>query len=106
MDLRAYYKKIREVEGAIGTPYVVVVGLETPEGGKAGVGTEAVRFVAARLITEGRARLASAEEAKAFYEGHAEARRGAEASAAADRMQVTIVGHTDLKPRSSKASKE
>ena len=107
MDLRAYYKHIREVESTIAAPFVVIVGLETPEGGKPGVATEVSRFVAAKLIAEGRAVLAPEAAVKAFYDASAESRREAEASAAAQKMQVTIVGHTDLKsPKSGRGLKE
>ena len=33
MDIRVYFQKIREIERNIQEPYVVVVSLETPEGG-------------------------------------------------------------------------
>jgi hypothetical protein len=106
MDLKAYYKKIREVENTIIPPFVVIIGLDTPEGGKAGTSTEVTRFVAAKLISEGRARVASADETHLFYSVNAEARQEAEAKAAAQRMQVTIVGHTELKARPGKGSRE
>jgi hypothetical protein len=106
MDLKAYYKKIRLIESTITPSFVVLVGLETPEGGKAGTPTEASRLVASKLIAEGRARLATSDEADTFYESHAEARREAEARSAAQRMQVTLVGHTELKGRPGKASKD
>ena len=106
MDLRAYYKKIREIESTIEPPFIIVIGLETPEGGKPGTSTEAARFVAAKLVAEGRARIASADEAKLFYDSQAEARQEAEATAAAQRMQVTIVGHSEPRPRQGKSSKD
>ena len=40
MDIRVYFQKIREIERNIQDPYVVVVSLETPEGGKPGRATE------------------------------------------------------------------
>ena len=58
MDLRSYYRKLREVEATIPDEHVVLVSLATPEGGKAGVRTEAPKAIAAKLIAEGRARLA------------------------------------------------
>lgn len=106
MDLRAYYRNIREVESTIPTPFIVVVALDTPEGGKAGTCSETTRFVAAKLVAEGRAKLASEEQTKRFYEQHAEARREAEANAAAQRMQVTIVGTSELRQKPGKAAKE
>lgn len=90
MDLRAYYQKIRETEGRLKEP-CVVVSLQTPDGGKAGVRTEVSRDVAARMIVDGRAREASEEEAREFMEQKAEAKRVAEQLAAAARMQVTVV---------------
>ncbi len=66
MDLREYYARIREIEAEIIDPLVVLVSRQTSEGGRRGVRTEAPRALAARLIAEGRAELASAEEAAAF----------------------------------------
>lgn len=97
MDLRAFYRKLREVEATIGEEYPVVVSRETPDGGRAGVRSEVRREVAARLIVEGRARLATAEEAAQFREQAAEAKRRAEQQAAASRVQLTIVSESELR---------
>ncbi len=43
MDLRSYYRKVREAEAALTGEHFVMVSLETPEGGKEGVRTEASR---------------------------------------------------------------
>ncbi|MCC7176597.1 MAG: hypothetical protein IT159_15495 [Bryobacterales bacterium] len=91
MDLRVYYQKLRQVEESLPEPYAVMVSQETPDGGRAGVLTEAPRALAARLIVEGGARLASEEEAAAFHRETAEARQRAEQAAAASRIQVTVV---------------
>ncbi len=66
MDLRAYFQKIRKVESELAEPFVVVVSRETADGGKPGVKTEVPRALAARLIVEDLAALASPEEAEAF----------------------------------------
>jgi hypothetical protein len=66
MDVRAYYQKIRKIEGDIPEPYVVVVSRETPDGGKPGVKTDVPRSLAAKLIVEDQAALASPEEAAQF----------------------------------------
>jgi hypothetical protein len=66
MDLRVFYQKIRSIEKEIVPMFVVVVSLDTPEGGKAGALTEVRRDVAAKLIVEGRARLANTEESDEF----------------------------------------
>ena len=62
MDIRAYYQKIRETTGSIPADHVVVVSHDTPDGGKGNVRTEVSREAAARLIVEGKARLASETE--------------------------------------------
>jgi len=57
MDLRAYYRKVREVESDIRDAFVTVVSRATADGGKAGVKTDVPRGLAARLIVEGKAEL-------------------------------------------------
>ena len=74
MDVRAYYQKIRKVEAELAERFVVVVSRETPDGGKPGVLTEVSRGLAAKLIVEDQAALASPEEA-AEFRAAAEARR-------------------------------
>jgi hypothetical protein len=90
MDLKAYYRKRREAEERLPEP-CVVVSLETADGGKAGVRTEVRRALAAKMIVDGVARQATAEEAKTFQDEKVEAKRVAEQLAAASRMQVTVV---------------
>ncbi len=90
MDLKGYYRKRREMEVRLPEP-CVVVSLETSDGGRAGVRTEVRRAVAAKMIVEGMAREATAEETEEFRAEKAEARRAAEELAAASRMQVTVV---------------
>ena len=91
MDLRAYYRKVREVEASISEEHVVLVSLATPEGGKAGVRTEAPRAIAAKLIAEGRARLANAEESEEFRTANRQAKEKFDQEEAARRMQVVVV---------------
>jgi hypothetical protein len=66
MDLRTYYKKLRKIEAEIPEPYVVVVSRETPDGGKPGVMTNVARSLAAKLVVEDQATLASPEETAQF----------------------------------------
>lgn len=66
MDLRMFYQKMRKLEENIASTHPVVVSVETQDGGKAGVRTEVSREMAAKLIVEGRARLASDEESDEF----------------------------------------
>lgn len=91
MDLRVYYRRIREVESTLPEPFVVLVSLATPDGGKAGVTTEVSRHAAARLIADGRARIASGEEAAKFHLENQQARKAAEEAAALSRVQVVVV---------------
>ncbi|HKD08816.1 MAG TPA: hypothetical protein VKB79_23135 [Bryobacteraceae bacterium] len=91
MDLRSYYRKIRETEELIDSDEVVIVSLVTPEGGKAGVLTEAPRAIAARQIAEGRARLATDEEDLEHYELQRESKERIEREMAARRLQVVVV---------------
>src|SRR5271163_4468586 len=66
MDLRAFYQKIRKIESAIDDREVVIISRETPDGGKPGVRTDVPRSLAARLIAEEKADLATAEQAAQF----------------------------------------
>jgi len=97
MDLRVYYSKVREVEAAIKDPDVIVVSLETPEGGAAGVRSEVRRSVAARLVVGRKARLATAEESAEYRAQVREAVKAAEQKAAAQRMQITVLSEADLR---------
>jgi hypothetical protein len=95
MDMRIYYRKLHEMEETLPAEAVVVISLETPDGGKAGVMTEVSRRNAAKLLMDGRASLASDEETLRFREGLAEAKRAAEQLEASKRMQVTVVPSAD-----------
>ena len=66
MDLRAYYQKIRSIEADISDPEVVIVSRVTPDGGIPGAKADVPRAVAARLIAEEKAALASPEEAARY----------------------------------------
>ena len=105
MDLKVYYHKIRELERNFEAAYPVVVSLETADGGRAGVKTEVPVHVAARMIVEGRARLASEEEMKGFQAQTAEAKRAADQLDASKRMQVTVVSESDLRSRKKPSGK-
>ena len=66
MNIRQYYKQCRQIEKDLPEDNVVVVSLTTADGGREGVVSEVGRRLAARLITEHRARQASREESIAF----------------------------------------
>ena len=97
MDLRAYYRKMRAVEAQLEGEDVVVVSEPTPEGGRDGVFTEVSRAVAARLITEGRARVATKEESDKFLQERRDAREACVHEEAARRVQVMVIPSGDLR---------
>jgi len=96
MDLRAYYQKIRDLESKIVEEFVVVVSLDTADGGKAGALTEVSRGTAARMTVDGVALLASAEEAAQFRAQQAEAALAAEQKAAAGQVHLSVVPTSEL----------
>jgi hypothetical protein len=103
MDLQVYFRKIREMEETLKDAWVVLVSLETQDGGREGVRTEVPRRTAARMIVEGAARRATDGEASEFQEQKAEAKRQADQVAAASRMQFTVVSPSELRKLKSGA---
>ena len=97
MDLRLFYQKLRKIEHEIADAHVIVVSNETPDGGRAGQKAEVSRCNAARLILEGRARLATAEEASEYRASVETALREAEQRAMAERVQVNVITDSDLR---------
>jgi len=91
MDLRAYYKKLRQAEADLTGEEFVMVSLATPEGGKAGLLTEVPKTVAARLLAEGRAELATEEDAKEYREAVREAKAKIDEEEAARQVQVMVI---------------
>jgi nucleoid-associated protein YgaU len=97
MDLRTYYQKIRAMEATIPTEYTVVISKATDDGGKSGVPVEVSREVAAKMVVEGSAALATAEEAAAFRAKQAAANKAAKEAAAAEKVSVTVVSSDELR---------
>ncbi len=97
MDLRVFYQKLRKVEQEIADPHVVVVSNETPDGGRAGQKSEVSRNMAARLVVEGKARLASPQESAEFRSVIELGRREAEQRALAQKIQVNVVSEADFR---------
>lgn len=90
MDLKAYYRKIREVAKSLAGEYQLVVSLVTPDGGKAGVVTEVATAIASRLIVEAKARKATDEEAKKFREEQKAKREEALKTAVSQSLQTQL----------------
>lgn len=97
MDLKVFYQKLRKIEQEIVDAYVILVSIETPDGGKAGQKTEATRAAAARLILEGRARLATPEETTDYRQSVELARQEAEQRAMAQKIQVNVVADSEFR---------
>jgi len=97
MNLTQYYQKIKEVEEAIPDAEAVVVRNQTEDGGKAGVKSAVKRAVAARMVVEGHARLATSEEAAAFRQELAAAyQQGLETMQSA-KVQLTVLSDGEMK---------
>ena len=96
MDMRIYYRKVRENEEGIREEPVVVKSLETPDGGKSGVFTEVSRRNAALLITDLRAQLANEEESRRFRESVKNAKLAWDHAEAARRVQMSLVPSDEL----------
>jgi hypothetical protein len=96
MDLRQYYQKIRDKETEINEAYPIVVSNETTDGGKAGVLTEVTPGIAAKMVVDGVARLATGQEEKVFRAAQVDAKRAADQAAATSKVQFTVVPTTEL----------
>ena len=86
-----------KIEQEIADPHVVVVSNETPDGGRAGQKSEVSRNMAAKLMVEGKARLASPEEGAEFRSVIEQARQQAEQRALAQKIQVNVVSEADFR---------
>jgi len=106
MDLKLFYQKLRTIEQEIAEPHVVVVTHETPDGGRAGQKVEVSRRNAARLILEGRARLATTEEIAEYRNGVQEAVTVAQQRATSERVHVNLISDADLRALKSAARQE
>ncbi len=91
MDLKQYFKKLREAEATIAEPYALVCSLETSDGGKPGVISEVTRENAAKTIIEGRGALATEEEQTRYRAEQTAARHAAAKVEMAKRVRVAIV---------------
>jgi hypothetical protein len=90
MDLRAYYRRIREIEETIDDEWPIVISKATRDGGRAGVLSEVPRFLAAKLIVEGIAEIADAIAAKKHRREQEEARRVAGQKQSGSRIEIQL----------------
>ena len=91
MDLKIYYQKIRDAHRGIKDEFPIVISNETPDGGKPGQLTEVTRELAAKLLVDGTAKLASAEAAMEFRQRQADMRKAAQDELAASKVQLTVI---------------
>jgi len=105
MDVKAFYQKARQLAETIAETYAVVISLPTPDGGREGIASEVARTLAALMVVEGKARLASAEESQQFRAQAAEAKAAADQAAAANKVQFTVLSEADLRALRSGAKK-
>ena len=96
MDLRLYYQKIRDVELTIADEFPVVVSRDTGDGGKSGTLTEVPRRIAAKMVVEGVAQVATLAQKQGFLNAQAEAKRVLDQLAAAAQVHVTVLSSSDL----------
>ena len=96
MDLKLYYTKIREQASKIEDPFPVVVSAATQDGGKAGMQTEVPKAVAARMIVDGVAKLATREATDLFRRANYAAKARADEEAEAAKLRFAVVpNHKD-----------
>lgn len=85
METRGYFQKIRSVEESLPGDHVVVASLATADGGREGRLLELSRSLAAKMIVESKARLASAAETELHRESIRSESQEAAARAASPR---------------------
>lgn len=96
MDLKHYYRKLRDAEQSFSEEYPIITSLETSDGGKAGRVMEVSRAIAAKMIVDGRAVLANSEQREAYAAAMETARIAAQKADLARRLQLAIVTGDDL----------
>jgi hypothetical protein len=106
MDLRVFFQKLRKIEQGIVDAHVVVVSHETPDGGRAGRLAEVSRGNAARLILEGHAQLATAEESAEFRAAAQKALEEAQQRLLADKVHINVISDADLRALKSASRTE
>jgi hypothetical protein len=91
MDVKQYFRKLREIESTLEQDYPVIVSIDTADGGKAGFVSEVSRHNAAQLIAEGRAVLATDDQAATFRKAQGDAIRAAQTAEQARQVHVALI---------------
>ncbi len=96
MDLRAFFQKIRQVEREIAGTHAIVVSNETSDGGRPGQVSEVAKGVAARMIVEGRARLATPDERTQYQTEMTQGVEAVKRRELVGRAQVRLLSDSDI----------
>lgn len=91
MDVKGYYRRLREKEAEMPEGDQVVVSEATSDGGQEGIVSVVPKQIACRLLVEGRARLASAEEKLRFEKEEKAAREAWQKVQEAQRIHVQVM---------------
>ena len=96
MNLKEYFRAVEEQEAAIEDAFVLTVSLPTPNGGKAGVVSEVNRTTAAKLLVEGKARLATPEEVAQVRQEREAKRRQRDLEVLQERIRMSRLAEVEL----------
>ncbi len=102
--IKQFYQRAREIEATIPGDSAVVVSRETADGGRAGTLTEAPKEVAARMIAQGVADLASPEQAEEFQQKIRRLRDEEIARRSAAQVRVSVITQDQADAMSRAAS--
>lgn len=105
MDVKSYFRSVRELEAQLAEGDHVVVSLRTADGGREGVKSEVPREIACRMVVEKRARLANEEEREEFRREQMEARAEFEQERAERQLQVQLIQALEQAPHLKKPGK-
>jgi hypothetical protein len=105
MDVKGYFRRLKEKAAELPEGDQVLVSEATADGGKAGVVTVAPKAVACRLLVEGKARLATPEEAEEFERQQREAREAWQKAQEAQRIHVQVMNGLEREAREKKTQR-
>jgi len=106
MDLKQYFKKLKDTESSIEEPYLLIVSLETADGGKPGAVVEVSRREAAKALVEGRAVRANDEQKEAYFKQEADRKKSSEKAGLSRRLQIAIVSDSELRTPATTQEKD
>jgi hypothetical protein len=102
MNLRTYYQNVKRIREGLPEPYVFLTSLSTPNGGKEGIVTEVETSLAARMIADLIARIATSEEIAAYQANCDLLRAEAKEDELRSRLRVTLVNEPDIRLETNK----